>query len=331
MSKNAWSPGRMHAVGEIVRVRIAALAGDGVDRLDVVRAHLVEHLVGLGDDVVLAHAGLQLLVDHLIDAVDHGGGLVEQHDLVDVLDLARIEHHLLAVDELQAFLLQTPTTCRGSTRSMPSGMSATPASFSRPAISLACRLHQPVRGRNGAAHAEHAGAEVLRRQPVAIEPVMHGGRAEVPLDRIVVAGEQREPAQLVALPLADLGAGDVADVVDVEHQQRAEVGFLERLLGAAKPVAVQAAEIDARLEVHVGMPRCRDRPSPVPMRLDGLQRVGLGYDAWLFALRHVATLLLAARYVYSWDRGANVCSGIRNCEQVSAKSRQSIAPEASIL
>src|SRR5256885_12646512 len=50
-------------------------------------------------------------------------------------------------------------------------------------------------------------------------------------------------------PLADLGRGDVADVVVVEQQQRAEVGLLQRLLGAAKSKAVQAAIVDALLEV----------------------------------------------------------------------------------
>ena len=59
------------AVGEVVRMRVAALARDRVDRLDVVRAHLVEHLVGHRDDVVLADARLQRLVDHVVDAVDH--------------------------------------------------------------------------------------------------------------------------------------------------------------------------------------------------------------------------------------------------------------------
>ena len=69
--------GAQHAVGEIVRMRIAALAGDGVDRLDVVRAVAIQELVDHGDDVVLAHAGLELLVDEVIGAVDHGGGAVQ--------------------------------------------------------------------------------------------------------------------------------------------------------------------------------------------------------------------------------------------------------------
>ena len=82
MSKNAWSPGPDQPVGEVVRVRVAPLAGDRVDRLDLVGAHLVEPLVGQRDDLVLADAGLQHLDDVLVDAVDHRRRLVEQHDLV---------------------------------------------------------------------------------------------------------------------------------------------------------------------------------------------------------------------------------------------------------
>ena len=68
--------GPQHAVGEIVRMRIAAFAGNRVDGLDIVGAVRVEELVDLGDDVVLAHAGAQHVVDHVIGAVHHGGGAV---------------------------------------------------------------------------------------------------------------------------------------------------------------------------------------------------------------------------------------------------------------
>ena len=82
MSKNAWSPGPDQPVGEVVRVRVAALARDRVDRLDLVRAHLVQPLVGQRDDLVLPDAGLERLDDVLVDAVDHRRGLGQQHDLV---------------------------------------------------------------------------------------------------------------------------------------------------------------------------------------------------------------------------------------------------------
>ena len=155
MSKKAWSPGRKMPVGEIVRVRVAALAGDGVDRLDVVRAEPVEHLVRLGDDVVLADARLQLLVDHVIGAVDHGRGLVQQHDLVDVLDLARVEHDLLAVDDLHAGLLQLEEHRRlGEVDADRHVGDAGVAQERHDLVRVA--LHQADRRRHRAAHAEHA-------------------------------------------------------------------------------------------------------------------------------------------------------------------------------
>jgi len=51
--------------------------------------------------------------------------------------------------------------------------------------------------------------------------VVDGGRAEIPEDRIVASGKEGKAAKLVALPLADLGGGDVADVVDVEEEKPA--------------------------------------------------------------------------------------------------------------
>ena len=88
-----------------MRVRVAPLTGDGVDRFDLVGAHLVEPLAGQRDDLVLADAGLQRLDDVLVDAVDHRGRLGQQHDLVRRLDRARIEHQLLRVDDVQALPL----------------------------------------------------------------------------------------------------------------------------------------------------------------------------------------------------------------------------------
>src|SRR5215470_5181703 len=92
-------------VGEVVRVRAAALARDRIDRLDAVRAHLVEALGGQADDLVFARAGLERLEDVLVDAVDHRRRHVEQGQLVLALEHPRLEHHLLAVAYLDARLL----------------------------------------------------------------------------------------------------------------------------------------------------------------------------------------------------------------------------------
>jgi len=42
----------------------------------------------------------------VIDAIDHGGCLVQQLDLVDVLYLAGVQHDLLAVDDVEPCLLE---------------------------------------------------------------------------------------------------------------------------------------------------------------------------------------------------------------------------------
>src|SRR5215475_2945701 len=96
-----------HAVSEIVGMRVAALTRDGVDGLHVVGAVLVEELVHIGNDVVLPHAGLQLLVDEVIGTVHHSGG---------------------------------------ATMSTPIGRSATPASRISEAISSAWRFIRPKAG-----------------------------------------------------------------------------------------------------------------------------------------------------------------------------------------
>ena len=46
--------------------------------------------------------------------------------------------------------------------------------------------------------------------------------------------QKREAAELVALPFADLGGGDVADVVDVEEEQRAAMRVLECVADARR-------------------------------------------------------------------------------------------------
>src|SRR5262249_42061757 len=73
------------------------------------------------------------------------------------------------------------------------------------------------------------------------------------------------------------GRGQVTNVIDVEHQQRAAFRFLQHLLGAPKPVAMQAAVVDAFLEVDAHGAERGQRPPPVVARVDvfgaDLQRI----------------------------------------------------------
>ena len=167
-------------------MRVAALARDRVDRLHVVRAHLVEHLVGQRDDVVLAHAGFQLFVDHVIDAIDHAGRLGQQLDLVPVLDLARRQHDLLAVDHLDALLLQRVEHGRFGIVDAHRHVGHARV-LDQPGDLLGIFLHQPELGRDRAAHAHHAGEAVIGLQPVGVFLVMHRRRAEIPDIGAVVA------------------------------------------------------------------------------------------------------------------------------------------------
>ena len=108
---------------------------------------------------------------------------------------------------------------------------------------------------------------------------MHGGGAEVPQDRLAGAGEQRPARELVTLPFADLGRGDVADIVDVKDQERAELGVLQRLLDAREPIAVQAAIVDPLLEIDPHDAQGRQGAFPVE---PGIDVVGADFAGFLF-------------------------------------------------
>src|SRR5262249_12249618 len=81
--------------------------------------------------------------------------------------------------------------------------------------------------------------------------------------------------ELVARPLADHGARDVADVVLVEHEQRAEARAREGLPHAAEPVGVQPPEVDALLEVHLHVTGRVQRPIPAMPGADRVRSHGL--------------------------------------------------------
>ena len=133
----------------------------------------------------------------------------------------------------------TPSSARaasigGSTMSTPIGMSATPSARRIAAISRAADRNRPASGATAPRRPTMPGVDVLLAQPRAVEPVVLGGRAEVPDVRVAAAGQQRVAGHLVARPLPDVGARDVADVVEVEQQDCAEVRRGERRPGACR-------------------------------------------------------------------------------------------------
>jgi hypothetical protein len=171
----------------------------------------------------------------VIGAVDHGGCLIEEHDLVDILDLARVEHDLLAVDDLHAGLLQLEEH-RGLGKIDADRQLFDTGFLEKRHDFGGVALHQADGGRHGAAHAEHAGTTIGRIEPVAIKAVVNRGRAEIPDYRLLAAGKKGEPTELIALPFADLCGGNVTDIVDIEEEQRAALGIFQRLSRPGQPI-----------------------------------------------------------------------------------------------
>ena len=233
MSKNAWSPGPDQPVGEVVRVRVAPLARDRVDRLDLVRAHLVEPLVGQRHDLVLADAGLEGLDDVLVDAVDHRRGLVSS--MISSCDLICRASSMScwASTTRQALPLHLEQERRLD--DVHADRLVGEAGLLQQPLDLAYRgLHQPGRRGDRAAHAEHAGPAVSSGSQLRVQLVVPGGRAEVPEPGIgVLAGEQRVAGHLVAERAADPGLRRVADVVEVEEQERPALAGLQGRRGPA--------------------------------------------------------------------------------------------------
>ena len=156
----------------------------------------------------------------------------------------------------------------GSTTSTPSGMPPTPSSSRIALISCAASRNSATSAPIAPRMPSMPARQWSCAQPRRVEPVVLRRRAEVPDVRVAVAGEQRVARELVARPLADDGARGVADVVLVEAEQRAEPRARQRRARAREPVVVQAAEVDALLEIDLRVARRLQRPVPPVMRVD---------------------------------------------------------------
>ncbi len=228
MSKNACSPGLI--------MRSEKLCGCGLHRSP--------------------ETALKCLGDVGVRAVDHGGGGRQQGDLVPRLDLPGVQHHLLAVPDVDVLFLQLKEG--GDLGEVDADRLVFDAGAGQAVLDLGDLLAgEPGRGRGGAAHRGVGGDAVLRLEPRAVQPVVHGGRAEVPQHQFAGPGVQRVPAQLVPGPLADRDAGQVPDVVVVENEQRAEAGLFHGLLRPVQPVPAEPGEVDPLLEVDVHPARRR--------------------------------------------------------------------------
>lgn len=101
--------------------------------------------------------------------------------------------------------------------------------------------------------------------------------AEIPQIWLFIARQEAEAAHLVPLPFTDLRAGDVADIVHVKEEKRAQPGLLQRVFGARDTITAEAIMVDAALEIHRHVPERRQVTVPTPawINIPRLQDAGL--------------------------------------------------------
>src|SRR6476646_1415679 len=200
--------GAQEAVAEDVGVGVAAVAGDGVDGLDLFGAELEQALHGHGDDLVFADAGAEHAVDVLVDRVHDRGRVLEQRDLVGGLVRARRQHDGLRVDAFEPTALQREQ--RLHVGQVDAERLLLETAVGQLGVDLACeRVGHAGLARHRTAHRGHARSPARLGQPGGVQLVVLGSRAEVPEDGIAVAGKQDAARALVARPFANVRARDV--------------------------------------------------------------------------------------------------------------------------
>ena len=226
-------------------MRPAARARHRVDALDPLRAHAEQPVIGDRDQLVLARTGADGAGDVDIGGVDHGAGHFQKLDLVGGFHLAGIEHRLLAVDHLDALLLQRAQ--HRQFHEIDADRLLVDAEFDQRLLDLLgeVALHVELQ-RQAALHGRNRGGDVVgdpRRGDA------FGRRRRVPQQWRALHRTQRIAHELVARPFADMGAGDVADVVEIEGDHAAEPGVADRFLGARQTLLVQAIVVDPLLPI----------------------------------------------------------------------------------
>ena len=122
----------------------------------------------------------------------------------------------------------------------------------------------------GASHFRRHGAAQQRNsrprtfaKPGAVQLMMAGSGAEIPKNWLVVLRQQREPADFVLRPTADVRRGQITHIVHVKTQQGSHLGFCEKSLSARQTFAAQSIEIDPLFPIngHRSISwQCHDRP-----------------------------------------------------------------------
>ncbi len=202
MSKKAWSPGRMR--------RSENVCGCGLQRspeIALIASTCSEpsskrRRMAAATTSFSFTPGRSVPVDLLVDGIHDPGGVVEERQLVLRLDLPRLEHRRLRVDDLQARALQCQE--RRGVEDVDSQRLALQAALTQLVEDERSERvrHAGLVGHR-APHRRHPCAPARLREPGAVELVVSRRGAEVPEDGVVFAEHECEADVLVALPRPD--------------------------------------------------------------------------------------------------------------------------------
>ena len=118
--------------------------------------------------------------------------------------------------------------------------------------------------------ARRPGVGMAVVEPRVVQLVVAGRRTEVPDNRIAATRDEGEADQLVDRPRTDVRRRRIADVGEVEAQQRSERRLLQRLVQPGQPLRAQPIHIDANFPIDTVRPEGTDRhdvvlrPAPQP-------------------------------------------------------------------
>jgi hypothetical protein len=179
-------------------------------------------------------------------------------DLVRRLDLTCIQHRLLSVDDLDAFLLESAQhgeLCDVDAQRLLLETEARERLLDllgKPFLDAGLGWKRPLQEADRCFDAvgDPRRAEPLRR------------RSRIPQERVTVARAESVAVELVPGPLPNVGARDISHVVDLEAQDGSEPGRLHGLLSTHGPIPNHLLIVDGELPVlrHRSPLRSRVRP-----------------------------------------------------------------------
>jgi hypothetical protein len=180
----------------------------------MLRTEIVEYFANDSDAFIFSNSGAHEAVKLLVSRVHHHTSRIEQCNLVLCFDFPNLMHQLLAVDDFDPLRLQGKQNRHFD--DIDAERFLIELAHLKFGLDLFRQTFCQARARMGRATQGGDTRAGALGEPWAIDLVVARRRAEIPNDRFVVLGQEREAHQFIHGPGADVGGGDVADVVHVE-------------------------------------------------------------------------------------------------------------------